>query len=186
MANMKIADTDILLIPGLGNSINGHWQQRWLDKMRTAQCVEQDNWDTPEREKWVSNIQRAIMLATRPVVLVGHSLGVLAIVHAAQEFSDTKVRGAFLVAPPDVDENKAVPKPTLPFANVPNAPLPFPSILVASDNDPYCTLERAGDLANAWGSEFHAAKEAGHINVESGHGPWPEGLMMFTRLMQRI
>ena len=45
---------------------------------------------------------------------------------------------------------------------------------------------RAADMATAWGSELHFAGEAGHINLASGHGPWPEGLLMFTRLMQRI
>ena len=72
------------------------------------------------------------------------------------------------------------------FMNVPRDPLPFPSILVASTNDVFVSVERAVDMATAWGSELHFAGEAGHINVESGHGPWPEGLLMFTRLMQRL
>ena len=61
-----------------------------------------------------------------------------------------------------------------------------PSLLVVSTNDPLCSVERAVDMATAWGSELHFAGEAGHINVASGHGPWPEGLLMFTRLMQRL
>ncbi len=183
---MKIAEADILLVPGLGNSGPDHWQRRWLEKMRTAQWVEQGEWDKPMLEPWVENIEKSILMATRPVVLVGHSLGVIAIVHTAQRLVDTKVRGALLVSPPDLDENEAVPGAALPFANIPRDPLPFPSLLVAGNNDPYCTPERAGDFANAWGSEFHNAGEAGHINTASGHGPWPEGLMMFTRLMQRI
>ena len=96
------------------------------------------------------------------------------------------MRGAFLVAVPDLDENLDVPKAALPFANLPRDPLPFPSLLIGSRNDPYCSFERAGDLANQWGSEFHDGGEIGHINTASGHGPWPEGLMMFTRLMQRL
>jgi len=44
-------------------------------------------------------------------------------------------------------------------------------VLVASSDDPYCTMQRASDFAEAWGSEFVSAGEAGHINVESGHGP---------------
>lgn len=183
---MKIADADILLIPGLGNSEPGHWQRRWLEKMGTTQWVEQDDWDNPTLETWVGNIERAIMMATRPVVLVGHALGVPAIVHTAQRLKDTKVRGALLVTTLDIDENSAVPTEALPFGKVPRDPLPFPSLLIASSNDVFCTIERAADLANAWGSEFHNAGESGHINPASGHGPWPEGLMMFTRLMQRV
>jgi predicted alpha/beta hydrolase family esterase len=59
-------------------------------------------------------------------------------------------------------------------------------MLVASDNDPLCSIDRAVEFATCWGADFHQAGDAGHINVESGHGPWPEGLLMFTRLMQRI
>lgn len=183
---MKIAEADILVVPGLGNSGPGHWQHRWQERMTNAQFVDQDEWDKPELGPWVKNLERAIMMATRPVVLVGHSQGVLAIVHMAQNLSDTKVKGALLVAPPDVDENKKISKASRAFANVPRDPLPFPSLLVASSTDKYCTIERAADMAMAWGSEFHNAGEAGHIELASGHGPWPEGLMMFTRLMQRI
>lgn len=183
---MKIAEADILLIPGLGEAKSGHWQRRWLEKMRTAQWVDQQDWKTPYRDDWVENIEQAIIMATRPVVLVAHDLGVPALVHAAQNIKDTKVRGALLVAPLDLDENRDVPKAALPFANVPRDPLPFPSLMVASSNDVFCTIERAADLANAWGSDFHEAGEVGHIDLMSGHGPWPEGLMMFTRLMQRL
>lgn len=183
---MKIADTDILIVPGLGNSGPGHWQRRWLDKMSTAQWVEQDEWDNPVKEDWVEQLTRAIMMATRPVVLVGHSLGVPTIIHTAARLTDTKVRGAFLAAPPDLDESPNISKETLNFGQVPRDPLPFPSLLIASNDDPACTLARAADMANCWGSEFHLAGDAGHINTASGHGPWPEGLMMFTRLMQRI
>lgn len=182
---MRIADTDILLLPGLGNSGPGHWQRRWGEKLTTSRVVEQDNWDLPQVGPWTANIQRAVMMATRPVVIIAHSLGALALVHAAQGFKDTKVRGALLVAVPD-PASDAFPDAARPFGHVPRDPLPFPSILVASSNDPLCSIEAAVDFSTAWGSEFHVANDAGHINVASGHGPWPEGLMMFTRLMQRI
>ena len=61
-----------------------------------------------------------------------------------------------------------------------------PAHLVASRNDPYCDYQRAEDLAGAWGATFQDAGEAGHINVESGHGPWPEGMMSFAHFMKRL
>ena len=106
--------------------------------------------------------------------------------HAAARLTDTKVRGAFLVSAPDLELNAQVSPETRPFAPVPRDPLPFPSMLVASSNDPFCTIERAAEFATCWGSDFHVAGDAGHINTSSGHGPWPEGLLMFTRLMQRL
>ena len=72
------------------------------------------------------------------------------------------------------------------FEPVPLVPLPFPSVLVASRNDPFCTPQRAADLAEAWGSEFVDAGDAGHIDVASGHGPWPEGLMRFAGFLSKL
>jgi len=183
---MKIADTDILILPGLGNSGPGHWQVRWAEKMSTAAIVEQAEWDEPDPEDWIDTIIEAVKLAKRPVVLVAHSLACIALVQAAPRFPEGVVKGALLVSPPDVELNPDVPEEAKCFGPVSRDPLPFPSLLVISSTDPFCSLERAADYAAAWGSDFHQAGDAGHINVYSGHGPWPEGLMMFTRLMQRL
>lgn len=182
---MKIAETDILILPGLGNSGPGHWQQRWAEKFSTGRIVEQDNWDAPVLEDWIARLVDAVSAAQRPVVLIAHSLAVSLVAHAAPRLPRGKVRGALLVSPPDLDAAGA-PAVVSGFAPVPRDPLPFPSLLVASTDDPLVTPERAADMAGAWGSELHLALNAGHINVASGHGPWPEGLMMFTRLMQRL
>ncbi len=182
---MRIAETNILILPGLGGIKPGHWQTRWAEKMRTAAIVEQAEWWEPDAEDWIDTIVKAAELATQPVVFVAHSTSVTALVHAAPRLPD-HVRGAFLVAPTDVELSPAAPEAIHVFRPIPRDPLPFPSMVVASNNDPYVTLERAVEFANCWGSDFHQAGEAGHINVESGHGPWPEGLLMFTRLMQRL
>ena len=183
---MKISEADFLILPGLGSSGPGHWQQRWAERLANAAIVEQADWDEPDMDDWVSTMEQAVLMATRPVVLVAHSLAVIAVAHLGQRLVDTKVRGAFLVAPPDVEQHPEVPEATLAFAPIPREPLPFPSMLVASSNDPYCSVDRAVEFATCWGSDFHLAGEAGHINQTSGHGPWPEGLLMFTRLMQRL
>jgi len=183
---MRIADTDILILPGLGNSGPGHWQVRWAEKMSTAAIVEQADWDDPDPDDWTDTIVAAVELAKRPVVLVAHSLACIALVQAAPRFPEGKVKGALLVSPPDLETNATVPDEARAFSPVPRDPLPFPSLLVISSTDPLCSLERAADFAACWGSDFHQAGDAGHINTSSGHGPWPEGLMMFTRLMQRL
>ena len=186
---MKISEADILIIPGLGNSGPGHWQRRWGERFSTGHFVEQDEWDRPRLVDWVARIHQDIMLATRPVVLVAHSLACSAVVHTAQNIKDAKVRGAFLVSPPDLENDdlfEELPHEVRTFKHVPRDPLPFPSLVVVSTNDRYVSVEKAVDMSTAWGSELHLAGEAGHINIDSGHGPWPEGLLMFTRLMQRL
>ena len=182
---MKLVEADILFVPGLGNSGPGHWQRRWHGKFPHATWVEQKNWNRPTPDEWSAALHKAILMATRPVILIGHSLGNHAITRTAANLTDTKVRGALLVSPPDLD-NPNVPKETATFRPASRDPLPFPTLLTVSDNDPYCTIDAAGDLANCWGSEFHVAREAGHINLESGHGLWPDGLMMLGRLLKRV
>jgi uncharacterized protein len=182
---MRIADADILILPGLGDCGPGHWQRRWGERLSTARFVEQHDWERPRLQARVAEIERAIIMSTRPVVLIAHSLGVSVAVHTAQRLKDTKVRGALLVSPPD-HEGDNIPAAARDFGNVPRDPLPFPSMLVVSTTDPMCSVERAVDMATCWGSELHLAVNSGHIDVASGHGPWPEGLLIFTRLMQRL
>jgi len=152
--------------------------------MANARFIEQDNWDQPVLADWIARIHQEIMFSTRPVVLIGHSLSVGAIVIAAKTLADTKVRGAFLVSPPDF-EGPNLPPEALPF-KPPTDPLPFPSMVVVSTTDPLVSVDRARGFAADWGSDVMLAGGAGHINTASGHGPWPEGLLQFAELMKRV
>lgn len=183
---MRISQVDVVIHPGLGGGSQDHWYAGWLRKLKTGKRVEQDNWDQPQKEVWVEQFVRTVDETERPVVVIAHSLGVISAVHAAPNFKANHVKGAFLVAPPD-------PKcfdDTLPecesFGPVPTDPLPFPSMLIASRNDPYCPYEVAEDFSYAWGSRLLDAGEAGHLNPESGHGPWPEGLLRLASFLNGL
>lgn len=183
---MKIADADILVVPGYLGSGPDHWQSRWVRHLSTARWVEGPDWRKPNQKAWVSGIMGAVEAATRPVLIVGHSMGVAAIVHAAAHFPEGVVRGGFLVAYADVQCNDWIPGSEKEFAPMPRDPLPFPSLLVASRNDPYCSFDVADDLGAAWGSLVIDAGMAGHVNAESGHGPWPEGGLTFGKFLKRL
>ncbi|MDA4848217.1 RBBP9/YdeN family alpha/beta hydrolase [Hoeflea poritis] len=182
---MKASDADILIVPGYKNSGPDHWQSRWQAKLSTARRVEQQSWAKPERTEWTANIAAAVNEATKPVVIVAHSLGSAATVQAVSEF-DRAVAGALLVAPPDVANPKIRPKHLMTFGPYSRDPLPFPSLVIASRDDPYSSYESADDIAHAWGALFMDAGKAGHINAESGFGPWPEGLMVFARFLSKL
>ncbi len=179
---MKTSECDILIIPGWNNSGPNHWQSRWEKRLPTARRVAQRDWAKPDRDAWVSALGIAVGKASRPVVLVAHSLGVATVIHAAP-YVGRKVAAAFLVGLPDVDRLE-VPE-IASFAGLSTDPLPFPSMLIASRDDPYCAFERADEYAAAWGSDFVDAGFAGHINDETGYGPWPEGLTRFATLLKR-
>ncbi|MCH4539365.1 alpha/beta hydrolase [Ochrobactrum sp. POC9] len=182
---MKVKDADILIIPGYTNSGPDHWQTRWESKLSTARRVQQAEWSKPVREDWIGEVVKAAHAATKPIVLVAHSLGVAAAVHALPQFQH-KVAGAFFVAPPDVSNDKIRPKHLMTFGPYPRERLPFPAITVVSRNDPFSSFEAAEDVVKDWGAMLIDAGESGHINSESGHGPWPEGSMVFAEFMTQL
>lgn len=182
---MRAAEADILILPGLGDSGPDHWQTRWQNKLSTARRVVQKDWDAPRFSDWTEAIERNVAQAARPVVCVAHSLGVVALIHAAARIEE-KIAGAFLVAPPSesvVGEFPAIDRAFLPY---PRRPLPFPTILVASADDPYADAAFSRTLAKDLGAELVDAGQAGHINVDSGHGPWPEGSMRFAAFVSKL
>jgi hypothetical protein len=181
---MRSSDCDILILPGLGGGSLDHWYTRWAKKLSTARRVEQRDFERPVRSEWVETVEKAARAATRPVVLVGHSLGAVTAAHAAHRLSN--VAAAFLVTPPSPEKIRASTQSDHAFADVPHAPLGFPTLLVASRNDEWCSYERAEEYAAAWGATLADAGESGHINPESGHGPWPEGLMRFAAFLSKI
>ncbi len=188
---MKTADVDILIVPGWLNSGDDHWQSRWERNLVTARRIEQDDWHAPSKDEWVANILSAVAATTKPAVLVAHSLGVIAVAYAAAKLDKAKIAGAFLVAPADVDNSSTWPSnqghvwpaDSFGFAPVPMAPLGFPALLLNASDDPYCSQERAKAIAAAWGAEFVDAGQAGHIADQSGHGPWPDGLLRFGKFL---
>jgi serine hydrolase len=173
--------TPILIVPGLGGSGPHHWQTYLERSFPGASRVHQDDWDRPERAAWTERLTAAIE-ASPGAVLVAHSLGCVAVAHAAAARPDLPVAAALLVAPADVEREHA-PASVDRFAPMPSAPLPFRSIIVASRDDPHMTLERARAVADNWGAEFIDAGSVGHINVEAGFGPWPDGERLLRRLI---
>ena len=183
---MKAKDADILILPGLGGGTENHWYRRWGARIATATIIEQDQWWQPDPDAWSARIRKHAERATRPIVFIAHSLGTLALAHAAPKLTDLTVAGAFLVAPPDLETRLDKVPDAAPYTPVPRDPLPFPALVAASKTDPYASQEAAADLANAWGAMLVDAGDCGHINDESGHGPWPEGLMTFTVFIHRL
>ncbi|HLW89873.1 MAG TPA: alpha/beta fold hydrolase [Roseiarcus sp.] len=181
---MRAVDLDMIFIAGLNGSGPDHWQTRWRQRMPNARLVEQVDWDRPDRDAWVAAVVAACEGASRPVLLLAHSLGVVTLAHAAERLPTERVKGAFLVAPPS-DEALAATGAGA-FAPAPMKPLPFPSLLVASRNDPYGAFAAAEAKARDWGSRLHDAGQSGHINSESGHGPWPEGAMRLAGFVKGL
>ena len=178
-------EATFLIVPGWNGSGPGHWQTIWEQRHDNFRRIEQDNWNRPSRKQWTEAIQRAVQEIRGPVFLVAHSLGCLAVAQWAESGDSGRVGGALLVAPPWLTASDSCPPQLAEFLPVPTSKLPFPSILAASEDDPYLPIEIAVRLARAWGSEFADLGRQGHINIASGHGDWPEGERLLERLTQR-
>ncbi|MEO0636397.1 MAG: alpha/beta hydrolase [Pseudomonadota bacterium] len=184
---MKVKDCEILLVPGEPDLTGGLWLNRWSEKLSSARTVDLGDLSEPNRDAWTARVVAAVNAARKPVVLAAHSAGVAAVTNATELFDETAdVRGAFLVAPPVMKNSFHGAFANSGFGPYPTAPLPFPSFLVHATNDQHMTQEDAQTLAHAWGSLFIDARDQGHIDVASGHGPWPEGLMVFSKFLSRL
>jgi len=140
--------------------------------------VQQDDWISPSKLAWVKTLTQTILEQPGRVVIAAHSLGCIATTYLPPE-AVARIQGALLVAPAD-PERRAV---LADFSPAPYQPLPYRSIVVASSNDPFCSVRSADAYARAWGSEMVRLQNAGHINTESGLGDWPLGLALLQSLM---
>lgn len=171
-----MSDIRVLILPGRGGSGPDHWQSHWQSAHPEYLRVQQKEWDNPRREDWVDTLQSEIASSDAPTILVAHSLSVSLIAHWAEKYGSLQpnVQGALLVAPSDV-ERWDYPVGTDGFAPIPVVPLPFKSIVIASEDDPRVTLERAKTLAHAWGSQLAVAGALGHMGSASLLASWDFG-----------
>ncbi len=175
----------ILTVPGLGGSGPSHWQTLWEQARPDTHRVELGMWDQPHRNTWVTKIDQAVRQAKAPVILAAHSLGCLAVAWWAEMSPQPygwPVAGALLVAPADAERADS-PAELKGFAPTPRKSLPFPSILVASTDDPWIDIGQARSLASFWGSHFIDAGPQGHLNAASGIGWWEEGRRLLDRVI---
>lgn len=153
---LRRTDLDILVVPGLDNSGPRHWQTLWEHGSPAVRRAQLRKWSAPVRSSWRQALGREVIKSRKPIILVAHSLGCLAVVDWALSsygHLPAKILGALLVAPPDV-EQPSIDDRLLPFAPWPRGTLPFPSILAASRNDRYATIAASADMAARWGSRF--------------------------------
>lgn len=119
----------------------------------------------------------------KSIVFVAHSLGChLVAAWAAASQHTSAIRGALLVAPPDLTQSDLPPdlhnwrKPVL-------NPLPFTTTCVVSSSDPFASHAAGHAMAAAWGARCVEAGPVGHINGDSSLGNWPAGQALLTELI---
>jgi predicted alpha/beta hydrolase family esterase len=171
----------LLIVPGLHDSGPGHWQT-WLQaRHRGALRVRQDDWDTPDLERWAARVDATLREAGPAArwIAVAHSFGCLALVRHLALRPGTPITAALLVAPAEPEKFGVAPR-------LPRHALGVPGLLVASDTDPWMQAANALAWAERWGLKSLNLGDAGHINAESGFGPWPLAQRWVASTAQRL
>lgn len=167
-----------LVVPGWRGSSKHHWQTHLEQQLAGSARVQMDDWESPHLVAWLQTLERAIA-AGEPPIVIGHSLGCIAIAHAVSR--GARIAGALLVAPADVERDDA-PRVLKSFGPVPTPRFDVPVTVVATDNDIHASLERSRYFAKMWGGELIVIPNGGHLNVASGHGPWPLATLLAQQL----
>ncbi|QEZ46550.1 RBBP9/YdeN family alpha/beta hydrolase [Cupriavidus oxalaticus] len=187
---MTVIKPTVLIVPGLREHVPEHWQTLLaarLPRVVSVAPLEQDKLSCAAR---VEAIDRALAAIDGPVIIVAHSAGAMMVAHWAARGATREILGALLAAPADLETPMPAGYPTTEALDaqgwlpIPRGELPFPSIVAASSNDPLTRLDRARELAQAWGSRFVELGEVGHLNPASGYGEWPRAEAFIRELSQ--
>jgi hypothetical protein len=177
----------ILMVPGLRDHVPQHWQtllEQRLPKAASVPPLEHDKLSCAAR---IAALDAAVAKIDGPVILVAHSAGVMIAVHWAARHH-RRIHGALLATPADLETPLPPGYPTRDalaqngWLPIPRKPLPFPSIVAASRNDPLARFERVHAMANDWGSRFVDLGDVGHLNPAAGFGEWPMAETLIRRL----
>ena len=178
----------VVLVPGLRGHVEDHWQTRLAASLPGARLVTPLGRTDASLRARVTLLDQVVEQVAGPVILVAHSAGVLTAVHWAAQFSPTRVTGALLVTPPAFAAPLPPEYPSIDVLRahgwlpIPRRPLPFPSILAVSTDDPLGNPVRLRALADAWGSRTHSLGAVGHLNPASGYGEWPQAVQLIAEL----
>ena len=174
---------NVLILPGWQGSGPAHLHSL-CERTHGYTRIEQHDWMRPLRGDWIARLEDVLLSCDAPAVLVAHSLGCQHVAAWAAHSRNThRVKGALLVAPPDVERGDV--RALLPsWSPVARGRLPFQTRLFASSNDPFCSLERAREFASAWDTEVIDVGPRGHLNADSGLGDWPQAHEQLLQLMR--
>jgi predicted alpha/beta hydrolase family esterase len=167
-----------LILHGLDGSGEGHWQP-WLAERLTAAGEDVAFPDLPdpsdpEPAAWEAAIQSELA-SDHEAVVICHSLACLAWLRIAAAADGLRAARVLLVAPPCRDDVAPVARFLDHGASAVDLGQAAQStLLICSDQDPYCPAGAIAVYGEPLEIESRLMRGAGHINPESGYGPWPE------------
>ena len=183
------ATPTVLIVPGLRDHVPQHWQTLLAQDLPAAQSVPPMGRTDLDCSARVRALEAAVAAIDGPVLLVAHSGGCILVAHwAAQTRRGAQVHAALLATPPDFERPMPEGYPSMAdleasgWFPVPQGPLPFPSLVLTSDDAPLGERARVEALARSWRSRLLHLGSVGHLNPASGFGPWPRAKALVAAL----
>jgi len=182
---MKENSPTFVIVHGLDGSPAGHWQ-RWLESELLSRSLRVRFPDLPSKaapdlRDWIAPLHAEINEAGPDAVVIAHSLGALLWMQYASAPSCAPVGRVLLVAPPgmaELDELGKVSGHRAVSFHGDRIRLAAKAVLMAGSlADPYCLRGFADEYARPLAiNTVYLPDRFQHVNIESGHGPWPFAL----------
>ncbi len=164
----------ILILHGWHGSDAPHWQDwlyhQLLEAGYSVMFPQLSDTKQPKKEVWLREAQAAYN-ALNPDVVIAHSMGNTLWFHLCNEGLVAPVKRLLLVAPPrDLSDYSDVADF---FPVAPKDCCADEVLMVSSTDDPYMSKAEAAEFARAHNFKQKVVQNGGHINSDSGFGPWP-------------
>jgi len=180
----------VYIIHGWEGTPESNWFP-WLKKQLESRGFEaivpiMPNTDYPVFSEWLSHLKKVIGKADQNTYLVGHSLGVIAILKFLESIPpEQKIGGAVLVA--GFSESLGIPETesffveSLDYKKVKNTAKKF--IAINSDNDPYVPIKKGEILRDKLGAELIVVPKGSHLNEGAGFTKLPIVLESLLKIL---
>lgn len=186
----------VFLVHGFNGEPNGGWRPWLMGKLSRldiwAYALAMPTPNEPKEDEWVSEIARAVGEPTRDTFLVGHSLGVPAIMNYLETLPQgSEIGGLIFVSGiicviPNKDKNLPINHffdKIFDYQKIKN----FCSniVVIHGDNDPMVPFSNAEDLSKQFSCDLISIKNGGHLNNKSGWYELPEALEAILTMIEK-
>lgn len=184
----------VIIIHGFGGKPNGGWRP-WLMGMLGKEqdifsvSLAMPSPDKPKKSEWVSVINDAVGKENNGTILVGHSLGVPAVLRYLESLpKGKKILGAVLVSGPvtsPIGKKYSAIKNFFTggfnFKKIRNSCKNF--VIIHGDNDAVVNISDAYILSGELNAPMHVIRNGEHLTGSSG---WYELPQVFTEIKKML